>query len=738
MNYSEYHSVSEYKIELKSKKYFFRDALKEVLKEHESKECENKISNVEKVTKITNELLKLIKTTNFQLDRANKIILTKQAIIRLANIGALKNNPMFVYKIIERLKTLSIISKKSSSFAKLYKDQDPNTNTSCFTSTDFSLFDNTLDFRDMILEKILNATDESSRELYLFYYFKVLSIKNYSNDIFNYFSINNLKLLSDTITLTYLNKLNDNDANIKIVYLDTLLNDVLKQIFFNDSKSLIDKIHDYFDKDLKWYENKLDVFLKTNYVQVTGFEINTYSKDYFKKLIKTHIELEYQLYNSGFHHTLQKSTLYPPSNYLELISVFPKIIKNMEYKKIELENIEKHKNSGVVDEDDLLEMDLQKYLDLDTNAYMEFRNFKTFNVHSKKEYKKYITKLEKFINKYKNTFPFPQMFWHILYIVKESKHSEANKEYNFASSTVQGKLYTLFGKCFNTIIKEGRLDENTVALIEDKINNYNNSSTRSKYVNVINNFFEYFDYQIGPKKTKSIIYARKSLVFKKELDELFEVLTQEDKLKYEIKMEEFHDAHVLMYQRFIFCLLMYYSGLRETELRTRLVKDVYIIGNKLIIDVNKAGFEDINKQEDDSLSFKTLSSKRRVEFTIDDDKYFDIFLKYLSIIDGKRIKYLFPSISNKNLLLKKTAQRLSYFTSCNKLLKDITGRYVSLHSFRHTFVTSAIRKVVLNDKKQKGDVYNLVNIIGHLGPDVSLRYYTHIDYVLNFQNLELF
>lgn len=213
-----------------------------------------------------------------------------------------------------------------------------------------------------------------------------------------------------------------------------------------------------------------------------------------------------------------------------------------------------------------------------------------------------------------------------------------------------------------------------------------------------------------------------------ELDQIFKVLVEQDTSKYQLDLATV-DNRFIIYQRFVFCMLMYYSGLRESELWSRMVSDIYIFEDKITIDVNTNFL--INR-------FKTHSAKRRVEFTIDDNKYLDIFKEYLALVESKKIKYFFPRISDKNKILKNDVQNINYFLTCNEVVQSITGRYTSLHSFRHTYVTNNMRKLVMKNKKQKKDVYNLVNMTGHLGPDVTLRFYTHIDYVLNYQNKQLF
>jgi integrase len=133
-----------------------------------------------------------------------------------------------------------------------------------------------------------------------------------------------------------------------------------------------------------------------------------------------------------------------------------------------------------------------------------------------------------------------------------------------------------------------------------------------------------------------------------------------------------------------------------------------------------------------------MSAKRRVEFTIDDEKYFSIFQEYLRYLEEKKVKYFFPKISQEQKVLKKEVQKLNFFLQCNPIIQEITGRYASLHSFRHTYATKSMCRLLMQEEKNKSDLYNLVNMLGHLGPDVTLRYYVHIDYVLHYLDLELF
>lgn len=601
--------------------------------------------------------------------------------------------------------------------------------TPCISRVDFSVYKHILDLRDEILNIILNQSNESRRELYLFYYLRLFSIKSYKKDVFENFNRNNIYNLNGTVVLIYDKKHSDEYKEVKIVYFDKKLNDVLKDIFFNKSENLLDKIDHYFEKGLNYFNNKLSDFLKDNCEKITGLSIGDYKEESLKDLIQNQIQVEYQLYSTPVHITLEKHTLFPHTNYLELMKLFPEILKEKKYEQIELENIDKQRQHFSVEEDYIDELDLVDYLNINTDAYMEFRDFKKFNkIDARREYDSYEKRLQKFIVKNQNTFIFPQMFDHLKNIVSRSKFCRDSEE-KLASSTIYGQLNTLFHACFQMIIKEGKLDVTVIEIIEQYIDKYTNKKTKDKYLGIINPYLNIFGFHLGANKGKNIVYARKSLILKKELDSLFKVLVEQDSEKYNLDLLT-SESRFLAYQRFVFCMLMYYSGLRESELWSRVTRDTYILGNEVVIDVN------INKLVK---KFKTQSAKRRVEFKIDDEIYFDIFKEYLGLLEEGDIKYLFPDISSINKISKKEVQSLSYFLTCNQILQKITGRYTSLHSFRHTYVTNNLRKLILKkDNIQKKDLYNLVNMIGHLGPDVSLRYYTHIDYVLNYSNTDIF
>lgn len=726
MNYSEYGNSTQHKLAIRGKKYFFRDALKLYLVESKTEGLV-----VETAEKAIHYILDTIKNSDFDIDGQHRIKFTNTIIAQLNQRYFLARHSPLVHDMIEFYKSKGIISKHSQSFPKVYKETEVNKLSISFVAQDFGRHDEILNIRDELLEAIADPYSEK-HELSLYFYLKFFSIKQYDKDVYEYFVRSNIFDLNGTIVLIYKKVHSEDFTQVKICYFDTYLNKALKAAFFNKSDNLFDQIDHYFEKPIKFYEKELESFLKVCYTRITQNEKKHYKKGYTKTFIRRQIELDCQLENTPVHRTLEMHTLHPKTNYLELMKLFPDLINDEELAKIERENITKQKRTYSIDpyddENDGM-LSIKDYLELSIDDYEKLRAMKNYyRIKCRRDHQNYFHKLEKLRSNYKGDFSiFLEMIDYVKEIVSQSKYHE-NSEKKLASSTIYQMLCTLFNHCYDIIVQEGKIDITIADRIENRIKNIDNTDTERKYKSVINPFLNKFDLTINYEKEKSNVYARKSLIFKKELDLLYERLIEQDSLYYKIN-DLLIERRVILHQRFIFCMLMYYSGFRESELWSREVKDVFVIDGVITIDAHTNDLID---------SFKTMSAKRRVEFTIDDEKYFSIFQEYLRYLEEKKVKYLFPKISQEQKVFKKEVQKLSFFLEYNPIIQEVTGRYTSLHSFRHTFATKSLRQLLMHREKNKSDLYNLINMLGHLGPDVTLRYYVHIDYVLHYLDLELF
>lgn len=727
MRYTEYGNKIEYKIVIAKKKYFFRDALKLYLDNYSNKDS----IGYKKSQKIIDTILSVIKDygVEFEIDNKKRIIFKMSIITALADKNFLAKNSKLTASIVEFYRKKGIISRYSKPFASVHKDYDSNRLIDCFTVSNFSRSDVILDIRDELLSVIKNPFDEN-HEIYLYNYMKAFSIKQYPQEVYENFNRNKLYNFDGTIALIYDKQFSNEYTTVRVIYFDYELNNALKEAFFTQSENLLERIDHYFDEPFVTYDKLLDKYLKNIYQRITKNNLQKYSKRYFTRMIRQVIELDYEFDSSPVHHTLQKETRNPPTNYLELRALYPEIINNQEYIDVELENIKKQRQHVIIEEDEIEQLTLNDYLELEVNIYDDFRKFKQYSkskIKSRKDHEAYVARLDKFILKHQESFKFPEMFYYVKHIIFTSKFNKESEHKLEVSTIYNNNLCILFANCFNIIIQEGRIDVDVQESIKNKIENLPKQETKSKYYAAINPFLDLYGYAIDYNKSTNTRYARRSLIFKKELDELFDILKKQDSELYSMT-GLIASQRVVIYQRFLFCMLLYYTGLRESELWSRTVKDVFIKDDySILVDVNK---NEIVK------SFKTYSARRRVEFTIDDQRYFEIFQEYLHYLEKNRVKYLFSKISDTKKFLKKEIQDIDYFLKSADLLKEITNRYVSLHSFRHTYITKSIRALVLKTKKDKSDFYNIINMAGHLGPDVTLRYYAHIDYILNFLDTE--
>ena len=164
-------------------------------------------------------------------------------------------------------------------------------------------------------------------------------------------------------------------------------------------------------------------------------------------------------------------------------------------------------------------------------------------------------------------------------------------------------------------------------------------------------------------------------------------------------------------------LIAKYSGLRKNDLRSRLIKDVYIYGNKLCIYVNSEGLKKLD------LRLKTSSAKRRVCVKIIDKDHLEIINDYIEQRENLKTKnkFFFLDISEKKPVVVKEA----VFNKISKVIQKVTKRYTSFHSLRHTFATYSVKEILECKKVNPYKMIDLAIKMGHTSPEITLKKYTH-------------
>ncbi len=209
----------------------------------------------------------------------------------------------------------------------------------------------------------------------------------------------------------------------------------------------------------------------------------------------------------------------------------------------------------------------------------------------------------------------------------------------------------------------------------------------------------------------------KSLIYDHELDEVLSYI--ENSTMNQVQRQGIRYRFGIL-QMEALVLIGFYTGLRKSELRSRLLSDLYIYGNKLCTDVNKKGLKKLD------LRLKTSNAKRRVCTEILNETHMDIIKDFLEI--RKRISnkspFLFLRISENNTIRSKAVDE-SVFDDITMVLQSLTGRYVSFHSLRHSYATYEVKKILDN---VDSDPYALINLsvrMGHESPETTLKVYTH-------------
>jgi len=177
-------------------------------------------------------------------------------------------------------------------------------------------------------------------------------------------------------------------------------------------------------------------------------------------------------------------------------------------------------------------------------------------------------------------------------------------------------------------------------------------------------------------------------------------------------------------QPIVFYLFQFFTGMRPTETRTRLLRD-WTLENKektaFAIDVNLNGCDVANKKNPgNNFQLKNYSATRRITFDIPLE-YVGYIQKFYDLATSLNLTFIFEDLENRSVLSD------LFFDSRLKEIKQATQRNCDIYSFRHSFMTYSTKKIL--DTKgfiDKRAFINLSNMMGHSIPSTSIENY-HID-----------
>ena len=641
----------------------------------------------------------------------NKIYFDMNLWIVLHKHELFKKNVMIIHNFINELKSKSLISKFSRNYPKNQFIFSTNPLNQAFLACKIKDFDRIIEIRDNLIKKIesYSLSDRERNlefEINLFIYFKLFSIIKIPNNYFQYLKRENIIYIDNKIIFVIKENSENTFIPLHSIIFDSFTSNIIEKFFPKNITSVFDVNEYIFSKNYNFYNIKLKKFCNENLLNLID--------------ANNAIQFEFQLKNSSLALTLVKNVKYPRISLYEIEKLFPKSVKE-ELLQIETNNLNIYRNinqttsiDDELEEDNDDELNLQKELNFKFQVYDKLKEIKKVPL-KEQLMPNYCQKWFNFMNTKTNQADrFIPIYSHLLYLLNKYKNKEISR------TTLQNYLHIIFDFCFNILIKSVNI-EDVLKEIDRKLKNSNlNPKVQQKYQNRVMLFFNK-EFSLGFDKIKSVINYNRSTIFIDELNIVIKKLIYEDK--------KIHKDNFYIYSRAVYVILAYYTGLRKGELYSRLLKDVYYIeDNKFYINVNIEGINLINKKEDQKIvSLKNSNAKRAFEFEINNSYHLKIVKNYNENLNNYKIKFLFPGITKNNKIYKYRVIKISKIDRINTILQKTTKRYTVIHSFRHTYVTNEIKKILSKKEKKIEDMYNLIYKIGHNDPETTIKNYAHLD-----------
>ncbi len=282
-------------------------------------------------------------------------------------------------------------------------------------------------------------------------------------------------------------------------------------------------------------------------------------------------------------------------------------------------------------------------------------------------------------------------------------------------STFSQYIWALNKYIFKMVEDITNMKPNEVTRIQNRLDNLMANSYKTR-VGDIRRFFTFLKEEYpGFDIKSSMIFYPKSMIFEKDIDKILKTI------------DKSHDGvngkniKYLLLQKKALVLLSFYFGLRKSELHTRLFRDIRFGDRKKELYVNAKGFKKLEIK-----NLKTKNARRRVEVKIKNPAHERILVSFWEKRKklGRKDKFLFLD-TRKDGRMSSSAIPNTVFDQLNVIIKDVTDRYCTFHSLRHSFATYRIKEIMKNETDTPYALFNLAVQMGHGIPDQTLESYTH-------------
>ena len=603
------------------------------------------------------------------------------------------------YKNFNRLKKFNLIHQKSaSSFTKSLSLKSINPTHTSLLVDNFQNLDLFMTQRELVLERINNRDNDSI--FYLYIYLRIFALQPLEQSMLKNFSLQNIIILRDNVSVQFIESAGgpfQKSEAYNLYIFDSEISPFVQELYTNVDELMFDDIQKFEDFFLK--------FKKENLEKMHTTKIKYLNRNYY-------------IFNSTPLYVTAYANLVPTVKLTlsELNKLFPdKIEKHLLEKEKKYIETVFSKNKIEEDEDDAIEVTeyfedkISGFTIQELDELMLFMRDKS-NMLNKKQIKHILKEIELYLKL--DSSPHAQMFLdYVRYLL------ELHLAKKLRASTVRGYIWTL-----NKHILKNIMDLNDIQPHE--IDNFNNKLHSGRYqlssmrsiIKTVNRFFK-FHAKKGLSFNTIALYYPKSMLFFDEFQKVLNEIEESERKK--VARLGKHDKLMLL-QKQVMVILAYYTGMRKNELRTRLLADLHIFDDELYIDVNNKG---LRKQK---LKLKRPSSKRRIKFSTDEASMIIIKEWYQLRTDlSKKSNYLFLKRSSTGTFLNEVIEE-EIFDEFNKIIKDVTQRYCTFHSLRHSFGTNQFKDFI-NGSKHPYALLEHSMQMGHETPEITLKSYFHAD-----------
>lgn len=603
------------------------------------------------------------------------------------------------YKFFNTLKRLDYIHKNSTYFPKSLTLFSINPNPFSLLNVNFrdlDAYSNRLEEMQVVLEK-----QPSLEQLYI--YLRMFHRRLFTRQMLETLVLDDVLLISSTkcVLVLYYKLFMKTSRNNKF-YKTVVLDQISSQAFYSLRKILRSADDKRVFSDLGYYEEQLKKYKSEHLSHISMNLLTMINRSY------------YSFQENTVRNTLVSRVIQTvPLALSEIETLFPGRVSNFQLEK----------------EHEYIDSALKRFEEIGTDKPdVNIDRFDLFNLLSleviirTKDSSVAFYKITKAIEDINNRLEYTRDKSHeaiYLYIRGQLTKLLLSK---IKIKTFQNYMYTLNKHIFNMINDLHHIQDYEIqGIIQRFENNVYTKNTVDTINTVMKSFFAFINVKGFVIDIPALLYP-KSLVFKHELTEIL--------VEIERRHTDFDSVRIGKRKKFILLqkkamvIIAFYSGLRKSEVRSRLLRDVYMEGSALYIDVNPDGMKKLG------LSLKTSSALRRVEAIIDDIEHLEIIQEWLQLrkIVKPKARYLF--LQNDGLKISSKVIDETIFDEFNKVIKSVTSRYTTFHSLRHSYATYTMKKIL--DKNDLVNVYEVLELsiqMGHQTPDVTMNKYIHFDLI---------